>query len=270
MRVGDSLVVGAPDPQRPTVLLVGHLDTVPPTDDDMPPRESTLDDGTAVVIARGASDMKSGNVVAMHLMEDVELRAASPWSLALLLYAGEEGPADGNELRAVLDAVPWLTDAVLAVVLEPTDGRVELGCLGGIHARVTFMGAAAHSARPWHGRNALAAAGAFLAALEARAPVDTRRRRHRLPRRAGPDAGLDRWTRSRRAGPSAAQRRPGPLHREREPALRTLARPRGRRRRSCVRGRRRSPAPMPSSTSRSSTVHRPRRRTATTRSSPRS
>ena len=170
-RVGDSLVVGAPDPQRPTVLLVGHLDTVPPTDADMPPREATLDDGTAVVIARGASDMKSGNVVAMHLMEDAELRAASPWSLALLLYAGEEGPADGNELRAVLDAVPWLTDAVLAVVLEPTDGRVELGCLGGIHARVTFHGAAAHSARPWQGRNALTAAGAFLAALEARAPV---------------------------------------------------------------------------------------------------
>jgi len=171
VRVGDSLVIGAPDPERPTVLLVGHLDTVPPTDADVVPHESTLDDGTAVVVARGASDMKSGNVVAMHLMEDAELRAGSPWSLALLLYAGEEGPADGNQLRAVLDAVPWLTDAVLAVVLEPTDGRVELGCLGGIHARVVFSGAAAHSARPWQGRNALAAAGAFLAALDARPPV---------------------------------------------------------------------------------------------------
>jgi succinyl-diaminopimelate desuccinylase len=171
VRVGDSLVVGAPDPQRPTVLLVGHLDTVPPTDEDATPLEATLDDGTAVVVARGASDMKSGNVVAMHLMEDAELRAASPWSLGLLLYAGEEGPADGNQLRTVLDAVPWLTDAVLAVVLEPTDGRVELGCLGGIHARVTFRGVAAHSARPWQGRNALSAAGTFLAALDTRAPV---------------------------------------------------------------------------------------------------
>ncbi len=171
VRVGDSLVIGASDPARPTVLLVGHLDTVPPTDADVLPREDVLDDGTAVVIARGASDMKAGNVVAMHLFDDIELRSASPWSLALLLYAGEEGPADGNELRAVLDAVPWLTDAVLAVVLEPTDGQVELGCLGGIHARVTFSGAAAHSARPWQGRNALSAAGAFLAALEARAPV---------------------------------------------------------------------------------------------------
>jgi succinyl-diaminopimelate desuccinylase len=171
VRVGDSLVIGAPDGERPTVLLVGHLDTVPPTDADAVPHEATLADGTAVVVARGASDMKAGNVVAMHLMADGALRAASPWSIALLLYAGEEGPADGNELRAVLDAVPWLTDAVLAVVLEPTDGRVELGCLGGIHARVTFRGAAAHSARPWQGRNALSAAGTFLAALEARPPV---------------------------------------------------------------------------------------------------
>jgi len=171
VRVGDSLVVGGPAQDRPTVLLVGHLDTVPPTDADELAREATLDDGTAVVIGRGASDMKAGNVVAMHLMEDDALRAGSPWSVALLLYAGEEGPAAGNALPAVLDAVPWLTDAALAIVLEPTDGRVELGCLGGIHARVTFRGAAAHSARPWQGRNALSGAGAFLTALDGRAPV---------------------------------------------------------------------------------------------------
>jgi len=170
-RIGDSLVVGRAEPDRPTVLLVGHLDTVPPTDADEVPREAVLDDGTAVVIGRGSSDMKGGNVVAMHLMEDAALRAVSPWSIALLLYAGEEGPAAGNELRAVLDAVPWLTDAALAVVLEPTDGQVELGCLGGLHARVTFLGTAAHSARPWQGRNALSGAGALLVALEGRAPV---------------------------------------------------------------------------------------------------
>ncbi len=171
VRVGDSLVIGSPTPGRPCVLLVGHLDVVPPTEDDADPHVSTLDDGTGVVVGRGSSDMKSGNVVAMHLFEDAELRAASPWSIVLLLYAGEEGPATGNELTQVLDAVPWLTEASLAIVLEPTDGRVELGCLGGLHAEVTFHGAAAHSARPWQGRNALTAGGALLAALQSRAPV---------------------------------------------------------------------------------------------------
>ena len=171
VRVGDSLVIGTPTPGHPTVLLVGHLDVVPPTDADAVPHVTLLEDGTQVVVGRGASDMKSGNVVAMHLFEDAALRAASPWSVCLVLYAGEEGPAVGNELVRVLDAVPWLCDAALAVVLEPTDGRVELGCLGGLHAEVTFAGSSAHSARPWQGRNALTSGGALLAALEDRAPV---------------------------------------------------------------------------------------------------
>jgi len=177
VRVADSLVIGVPssaDAQgavRELVLLVGHLDVVPPTEDDRVPRLEQRDD-EQVIVGRGASDMKSGNVVAMRLFEDADLRAASPFDLALVLYAGEEGSAESNELAQVLDALPWLREAALAIVLEPTDGRVELGCLGGLHAEVTFHGVAAHSARPWQGRNALTAAAPLLAALEAHPPVD--------------------------------------------------------------------------------------------------
>jgi succinyl-diaminopimelate desuccinylase len=170
-RVGDSLVVGAPRGERPLVLLVGHLDVVPPTDDDRVPRIEVRE-GTEVVVARGASDMKAGNVVAMEAFEDAALRVDGPYDLALVLYAGEEGPAEGNELGRVLAEVEWLRGASLAVVLEPTDGTVELGCLGGIHAEVTFRGRAAHSARPWQGVNALTAAGTFLAELDTAAPLD--------------------------------------------------------------------------------------------------
>ena len=181
-RVGDSLVVGGPEPSpdageragvpserwsgsRPLVLLVGHLDVVPPTDADRDPRIEEHD-GTEVVVGRGASDMKAGNVVAMRAFEDPHIREQGAYDLALVLYAGEEGPAEGNALRSVLQAVPWLADAMLAVVLEPTDGRVELGCLGGLHALVHFHGRQAHSARPWHGRNAVTMAGGLLADLE--------------------------------------------------------------------------------------------------------
>lgn len=166
-RVAHSLVVDGRrgDPARPLVLLVGHLDVVPPTDADIEPRTDTID-GRAAVVARGASDMKAGNVVAMAAFEDRALREASPYDLALVLYAGEEGPASGNELALVLDEVPWLREAALAVVLEPTDGEVQLGCLGGLHAVVTFTGRQAHSARPWQGRNALTMAGEFLAELD--------------------------------------------------------------------------------------------------------
>jgi succinyl-diaminopimelate desuccinylase len=166
-RVRHSVVVdGRRDGDRPLVLLVGHLDVVPPTDDDRDPRVETRD-GAEVVVARGTSDMKAGNVIAMAAFEDTALRDASPYDLALVLYSGEEGGAEDNELRDVLDAAPWLRDAALAIVLEPTDGEVQLGCLGGLHAELRFVGQQAHSARPWHGENALTKAGAFLAELHA-------------------------------------------------------------------------------------------------------
>jgi succinyl-diaminopimelate desuccinylase len=165
VRVGHSVVVGSWSGERPLVLLVGHLDVVPPTDDDRDPRVETRD-GEELVVARGASDMKAGNVIAMAAFEDPALREASPYDLVLVLYAGEEGSADSNELRDVLAEISWLREASLAIVLEPTDGEVQLGCLGGLHALVTFRGQQAHSARPWHGRNALTMAGAFLDELD--------------------------------------------------------------------------------------------------------
>lgn len=167
VRVGDSLVAGTPSGERPCVALVGHLDVVPPTDDDRTPRREQRDDGE-VLVGRGASDMHGGNAVALELFTTHP--ADAPVDVVLVLYAREEGPADANELADVLDAVPWLAEVDLAVVLEPTDGEVQAGCLGGLHAGVTFHGRQAHSARPWHGRNALTAAGAFLAALDALPP----------------------------------------------------------------------------------------------------
>lgn len=165
-RVGHSVVVGTADTTRPTVLLVGHLDVVPPTPVDLDFRRA---DG--LVHGRGASDMKSGLAVGMDCFEDPALRAG-PYNLVLVAYAGEEGGHDGNELGPLLRELPDLCDAALALVLEPTDLRVQLGCMGALHAEVTFTGRAAHSARPWQGENALTKAGGFLIELHAREPED--------------------------------------------------------------------------------------------------
>lgn len=170
VRVGDSVIVGAPD-DRPLVLLVGHIDVVPPTDADRDPRRAEQD-GIEVVVGRGTSDMKSGVAVAETLFADDALRGTSPYGMALVLYAREEGPADDNELAAVLDEVGWLSEAALAVVLEPTDLRVELGCTGSLQVELTFRGRQAHSARPWTGENALTKAAPTLVELERREPVD--------------------------------------------------------------------------------------------------
>jgi succinyl-diaminopimelate desuccinylase len=154
-RVKNSLVVladgPARDPERPLVLLAGHLDTVPIHADDAgkPPARTT-----GKLVAPGASDMKSGLAVAMELAGRVP-RAERFCDLALVLYSREEGPFAENEIRG----------AALAICLEPTDNRLMLGCVGSIHATLVFTGRSAHSARPWQGVNAAHKAGDLLADL---------------------------------------------------------------------------------------------------------
>jgi len=177
-RVKNSLVVWVDGPPpapaagtaaRPLVVLCGHLDTVPVHEEDRgPPRREG-----GRLVAPGASDMKGGVALMMALAEALPA-AARFCDLALVLYAREEGPYLENELGDVLEATPELTSAALAICLEPTDNRLQLGCVGSIHATVTFHGTAAHSARPWQGENAVHRAGALLAELAARPPREAR------------------------------------------------------------------------------------------------
>ena len=166
VRVKNSVVVWVDPGDRPLVALCGHLDTVPvhPADQGRAPRR---EEGR--LVAPGSSDMKSGVAVAMELAERLP-REARDCDLLLVLYAREEGPYEENELGDLLREVPELREAALAICLEPTDGLLQLGCVGSIHATLTFAGRAAHSARPWQGENAVHKAGAFLAHLASLPP----------------------------------------------------------------------------------------------------
>jgi succinyl-diaminopimelate desuccinylase len=113
--------------------------------------------------------MKSGVALAMEVAERLP-RAERFCDLALVLYAREEGPFAENELADVLREVPEVSLAALALCLEPTDNVLQLGCVGSIHATVTFRGRSAHSARPWQGENAIHKAGALLGHLAVRSP----------------------------------------------------------------------------------------------------
>lgn len=157
--VADSLVVG--EPGAGTILLVGHLDTVPLQGDRGPRVEGDR------LVGLGATDMKSGLAVMIHLIE-----ALGTGKLAGVFYSGEEGPLSGNQLAPVLDEMPGLADAGAAIVLEPTDREVQAGCQGAINATVGFSGEAAHSARPWLGENAVTRAGPWLTQMHSRAPEE--------------------------------------------------------------------------------------------------
>ncbi|MBI5544997.1 MAG: succinyl-diaminopimelate desuccinylase [Deltaproteobacteria bacterium] len=161
-RIGNSLVAGDLGDSRPTVLLVGHVDTVPGQPGDPLPH---LEDDR--VVGLGASDMKGGDAVMMALAEDLP-RTGLACNLALVFYEAEEGPFEGNGLGPVLASLPELKRARLAFCLESTDCEVQVGCVGSLQAKVTFRGRSAHSARPWQGDNAIHKAAPLLAELSTR------------------------------------------------------------------------------------------------------
>ena len=160
-RFGHSLVLGAPVPGRPTVALVGHIDTVPPSEAAMLPPTC---DGVRLT-GLGASDMKGGVAVMQAILEDLGGRAQAPITPMLVLYDREEGPYADNGLEPLLAAHPELGEVDLAIAMEPTDNTLQLGCVGSIQATLAFRGKAAHSARPWQGENAIHKAGPLLAQL---------------------------------------------------------------------------------------------------------
>ena len=163
VRIGNSLVVGAPESGVAFVALYGHTDTVPVQGEWKAHVEGDR------VIGLGTSDMKAGLAVMMELLDN-GVREDSG-SLVCVFYDAEEGPAAGNGLEAVLNSASWLIDADLSIVLEPTDLNMELGCNGVLNADVIFKGSTSHSARPWMGENAVTKAGEWLAAMHGREPV---------------------------------------------------------------------------------------------------
>lgn len=160
VRDGNTVVARTHLGRSERVVLAGHIDTVPLTDE--PNLPTRVVEGQ--LWGRGTVDMKGGVAVMLRLAATVPEPSRD---LTFLFYESEEIEAEFNGLARLGQTSPELLAGDFAVLLEPTDGGIEGGCKGTLRVDVVTKGVAAHSARPWKGHNAIHDAATVLARLTA-------------------------------------------------------------------------------------------------------
>ncbi|RMD86982.1 MAG: succinyl-diaminopimelate desuccinylase [Candidatus Dadabacteria bacterium] len=160
LRLSNTIVARVSSPGAPyTIALCGHLDTVP---GDEVGERAFVEGGR--LVGTGSSDMKGGVAIMLKLLEFPPERFR--FNTLFIFYESEEGPYAQNGLHQLFDGGAIKSEDIdLAFFLEPTDCVLHVGCMGIVNASVRFHGVRAHSARPWHGENAIHKAGEALVRL---------------------------------------------------------------------------------------------------------
>lgn len=146
----------------PGVVLVAHVDTVPPPRDWKEPRcpgRTEDEDGQPVLEGLGSADMLAGVVVAI---EAFRWAARAGRDCTLVLCCDEEGYS-----RGINKALELGLTGDIALVPEPTHERLMLGARGRLLLEVELTGRSSHAARPELGLSAAAAVGRIVEDLEA-------------------------------------------------------------------------------------------------------
>jgi succinyl-diaminopimelate desuccinylase len=164
-RVGDNVVARTTLGRPSRLILAGHTDTVPVNGNAVP----RFDGDT--LWGLGSADMKAG----LAVMAELATTTSQPVvDVTYVFYVCEEVARQHNGLLHLLEARPDLLAGDVAILGEPTGGRVEAGCQGVLKLLATVRGRRAHTARPWMGENAIHRLGPVLDAIagyEGRTPV---------------------------------------------------------------------------------------------------
>jgi len=146
----------------PTLLLNSHMDVVDPSTQtwQTPPFVATPVGDR--IHGRGTADAKGSLVAMLAAMERVAAaRDGLRGRVVLTAVVAEEAGGLGT-----LHLAQQGIEADAAIVGEPTGLEIAYAHKGTYMRELVFHGAAAHSASPWLGRNAVADAAAFVLASE--------------------------------------------------------------------------------------------------------
>lgn len=161
--LGDMLRIVKRPQAAVRVLLTGHMDTVFAADHPFQ-SEKMIDEDT--LNAPGAADMKGGLLVMLNALLAVEHSTlADKIGYEILINADEETGSHGSA-QALVDAA---SRAHFACIYEPAlaDGTLAGARKGSGNFSAIIRGRSAHAGREHHlGRNAIAAAADFIAAID--------------------------------------------------------------------------------------------------------
>jgi succinyl-diaminopimelate desuccinylase len=130
----------------PTLVMHGHLDVVPGTDEQFKPRL----EGDRLY-GRGAYDMKGALAVMMLVLHDA--REQDKVRLRLGIVSDEESEEENERGSDALVADGFVGD--FAITGEPTNLQVGVQAKGVLALRLGVSGRAAHGSTPWLGDNAI-------------------------------------------------------------------------------------------------------------------
>jgi len=157
-----------------SLMLNGHIDTVPAYNMDFPPFDPQVRDG--LLYGRGTVDMKGAlacMMVAMRMLHDLKIPLKGNVIFAAVI--NEEDRSEGTEYL-----VRNGPTADRCVVGEPTGLAIMAGHRGLEWLEFEFIGKAAHGGTPEKGVNAISMAARFIRRVEEKLMPELSRRIHPL------------------------------------------------------------------------------------------
>ena len=131
-RVNNSLIYSIGNDFEDTIALIGHIDTVK----DEKNLKKEIKEG--FVYGRGSVDMKQGIACMLKLIYEInEKKITLSKNIKFIFYEKEEGPLPNG--ISFLNKKNLLEGIDFAYVLEPTNQKYLIGCLGSISIIKNFL-----------------------------------------------------------------------------------------------------------------------------------